>query len=174
MIQPQNPASTPTDAIASNGSNTRQPEIELGCINLISQLEMQIASARSRSSHVEKASDNTDRLLTVLLNFSDEFLTGEKFEKACQSIEKASFASLAHKEVLTTRSWAFALRSLFGSDACSDDSVRQTYDNLGEALLHACVSVLRQTVATVGYDSATGKMIEQSTAVFVEEFQANW
>ncbi len=179
MSNPNNPQSISTEALLNHdkapaSKDVSPAEFELGSINLISQLEIQIDSAKSRSNHVANASENTDRLLSVLLAFCDEFLAGEHFAQASQSIEKASFASLAHNEVLSTRSWGFALKSLFGSDVCNDESVRQTYDQLGEALLKACVAVLTQAVATVGSDSPTGKTIEQSTAIFVEEFKANW
>jgi hypothetical protein len=155
-------------------ANVSHSDLELGCINLISQLEIQISSARRKSGHVEKASDNTDKLLTVLLDFCEEFLGEQVSARAMKDIEKASFASLAHKEVLGSLSWGFAIQSLFGKSACADERVRLTYEALGEALLGACVSVLRQAVTTVGFDTSIGKTIEQSTAVFVEEFRASW
>jgi hypothetical protein len=152
-----------------------QAELELGCINLISQLEIQVASAReAKGGHVENAAENTDRLLEVLFEFGEEFLNPERQKKACDAIQKASYASLAHKEVLNTRSWGFAIKNLLGKPACSDASVRQTYDNLGESLLAACVTVLQQAAASVGFESETGQMIEQSTAIFMEEFKTSW
>ncbi len=152
-------------------------EFEIGCINLISQLETQVASARGdggRNGHVENASENTDKLLELLLNFCDEFLTGERFDNAFEEIKKAKYASMAHKEVLDTRSWGFALMNLFGAHACSDASVRQSYDNLGDALLGACSATLLQAIEAAGSDSEIGKTVEQSLVVFVEEFQASW
>ncbi|QEG21430.1 hypothetical protein [Mariniblastus fucicola] len=168
------PPSGPQGSEVATGIKVSSAELELGCINLISQLEMQIESARSGSGHVEKASVNTDKLLSVLLDFCDQYFDGDTAGVALESIEKASFASLAHREVLSSLGWGFAVRNLFGKSVCSDDRVRQTYDSLGNALLTACVSVLRQAVLAVGCDSAVGKTIEQSTAVFVEEFKANW
>lgn len=150
-------------------------EMEFACVNLISQFENQIDSAKSRSSHVEDAGTNADKLLSVLLDFVENNLSGEASTKPCmQAIEKCSFASLAHKEGLNSLGWGFAISNLFGKSVCSDERVRQTYGELGDALLTTCVTVLRQAVATVGSESETAKSIEQSTAVFVEEFKANW
>lgn len=163
-------------AQAASANDVSQAELELGCINLMSQLETQIASARGdgRGGHVENASENTDKLLSLLLVFCDDFLVGEKFDRACAAIEKASFASLSHKEVLNTRSWGFAIRNLFGTPACKDASVRGTYDALGESLLAACVTVFREAIAMVGFESEFAEIIEQSAAVFVEEFKSAW
>lgn len=167
--QPENQV----DAFAA-GAKVSHGELELSCINLIAQLEIQVESARTRTGHVENASENTDRVLTQLLDFADAHLVGKRFEQSISAIEKASFASLAHKEVLSARSLGSKIRNLFGSNACADESVRQTYDKLGDSVLEACVEVLRQAVATLGAESSAGATIEQSTAVFMEEFKANW
>lgn len=177
MSQPNTNSVTEKTLLTTTASDTRlasQAEIEMGCINLISQLEMQVSSAKSRNDHVERAGENTDKLLSALLDFCDDFLVDESLARSMAAIEKASYASLAHKEVLDSRSWGFAIRNLFGTAATSDESVNQTYTLLGDALLEACVAVLREAVAAVGSESETGKTVEQSIAVFVEEFKANW
>lgn len=173
--------------IDSHTSNAPQPnslptgnikvsneELELDCINLISQLEMQISSARTGREHVEKASGNTDKLLSALLDFCERNFDEAAAAVPLQNIKKASFSSLALKEVVASLSWGFAVRNLFGKKLCSDVQVRQTYEELGDSLLCACVSVLRQAVIAVGSESEVGKTIEQSTAVFVEEFKTSW
>jgi len=168
---PANPSTNPPVASTTKVSPA---ELELNCINLISQLEMQIESARTGSEHVENASGNTDKLLSVLLDFCECNLDKESNAASLKNIEKASFASLALREVVGALGWGFAVRNLFGKKLCSDDEVRQTYESLGDALLCACVSVLKQAAEAVGPESAVGETIEQSTAVFVEEFKANW
>ncbi len=178
MSQPNTNSTTekesPSSASSSNVRTVANAEVEMGCINLISQLEMQISSAKSRSNHVEQAGENTDKLLSALLEFSDEFLVDESHQRAMDAVEKASYASLAHKEVLNTRSWGFAIRNLLGKAAMSDESIKETYLLLGDALLESCVSVLREAVAIVGSESDAGNTVEQSIAIFVEEFKANW
>ena len=159
---------------AGRTSDVSHADLELDCINLIAQLETQIESAKSGSGHVEKASENTDKILNALLHFSEEHFEGERFDRAVASIEKASYASLAHREVLNTRSWGFAIKNLLGKSADSDASVRQTYEKLGDATIETCVTVLREVALLVGPETDCGKTIEQSTAVFVEEFRANW
>jgi len=149
-------------------------DLEFACVNLISQFENQIDSAKSRSNHVENAGVNADKLLAVLLDFCDNNLPEGAPESVMNEIKKASFASLAHKEGLNSLGWGFAISNLFGKSVSSDPKVRQTYKDLGDVLLSASVAALREAVATVGFDSETGKSIEQSTAVFVEEFKANW
>jgi len=156
------------------GAKVSNAELELGCINLISQLEMQIDSAKSSSNHVENASSNTDKLLSVLLDFCEEYLDESATAGPMKQIQKAGFASLAHKEVLGSLGWGFAISNLFGKSAGTDERVQETYGKLGDDLLCACVAVLQQAVDAVGADSETGKTIEQSAAVFVEEFKANW
>ncbi len=165
---------SPSSASPFNVRKFADAEVEMGCINLISQLEMQASSAKSRSDHVEQAGENTDKLLSALLEFSDEFLVDDSHQRAMDAVEKASYASLAHKEVLSTRSWGFAIRNLLGKAAVSDESIKETYTLLGEALLAACVSVLREAVAIVGSESTAGRTVEQSIAIFVEELKANW
>jgi len=149
-------------------------DLEFACVNLISQFENQIDSAKSRSNHVENAGVNADKLLAALLDFCESKLPEGASASVMPVIEKASFASLAHKEGLNSLGWGFAISNLFGKSVSSDPRVRQTYAGLGDALLTASVAVLREAVATVGFESETGKSIEQSTAVFVEEFKANW
>ena len=156
------------------GSNVSNAELELGCINLISQLEMQVDSARSSNNHIENAGANTDKLLTVLLDFCEEYLDESVTDGPVKQIQKASFSSLAHKEVLGSLGCDFAISNLFGKSAGTDARVKETYTKLGDDLLRACVAVLQQAVVAVGADSPTGKIIEQSTAVFVEEFKASW
>lgn len=161
-----------TNALASKTAATA--ELDLACVNLISQLEMQIESARNRSNHIEKACENADEVLNLLLQFCEDHLTGDRFENAIKSIENASYASLAHKEVLDTRSWGFAIKSLLGNAAANDPSVLQTYQNLGKAVSVACVSVLNQFADLAGVGSDRAKTIQQSAAVFVDELNANW
>jgi len=173
---------TTTDSLGSatqsnvlpTGSKVSQSELELSCINLISQLEMQIASARTGSGHVENAPANTDKLLSVLLDFCDMNLDKASAESALKDIHKASLSSLELKEVLASLGWGFAFSHLFGKSVTTDVRVRQTYAALGDSLLCACVSVLKKAVETVGTESPAAEMIEQSTAVFVSEFKANW
>ena len=159
------------------GAKVSQAELELSCINLISQLELQVESARSgnsRGRHVENAPGNTDKLLSVLLDFCDNNFDKASADASVKSIQKASIDSLALREVLGSLGWGFAVSNLFGKSVVSDVRVRQSYESLGESLLTACVSVLKQAVTTVGPDSPAAEMIQQSTAVFVEEFKANW
>lgn len=170
----QIPNTPQPNSVPAGNTTVDHAELELDCINLISQLEMQISSARTGSEHVENASGNTDKLLSVLLDFSERNFDEATSVKVMKDIKKASFASLALKEVVASLGWGFAVRNLFGKKLCSDDQVRQTYEDLGDALLGACISVLRQAVVAVGFESETGKTIEQSTAVFVEEFKASW
>ncbi len=173
MNQPNQMQSYQTENQSASSLVHRQ-ELELAAISLISQLELQIQRAFERGSHVESASENADKLLTVLLDFSDAHLSDGAAALTLKEIEKASFSSLAHREMLNSLSWGFAISNLFGKSASSDERVRQTYNGLGEALLCACVSTLRQTVQEVGTDSPQAQTIEQSIAVFVEEFRANW
>jgi hypothetical protein len=168
-----------TDVLLGRQSSPASPSIshddlEFACVNLISQFENQVDSAKSRSNHVENAGENADKLLSALLNFCEENLSSESVENVMGQIEKASFASLAHKESLNSLGWGFAISNLFGKSVSSDETVRKTYTDLGNELLAACVAVLREAIAIVGTDCETGKSIEQSTAVFVEEFKANW
>lgn len=157
----------------NTGNRTASPaELELACINLISQLEMQIENAKTRSNHIEKAGDNADTILNVLLHCCEEYLSGDQFQSAIEAIEKASYASLAHREVLNTRPWGFAIKNLLGNAAANDPSVQQTYQQLGNALSVACNSVLNVFSELAGADC--GRTIQQSAAVFVEELNANW
>lgn len=158
----------------SDGVSVCHADLELAAITLISQLEVQIQKAIDRGSHVEKASEIADKLLTLLLDFSERNLSEESANTALKDVEKASFSSLAHREVLNSLSWGFAISNLFGKSVCSDERVRQTYDRLGEDLLGACVSTLRQAVGAVGPESTQAETIEQSIAVFVEEFRTSW
>ena len=159
----------------AGGSQLSSSELELGCINLISQLEIQIASAKeSRTDHIENAGENGEKLLTVLLDFCTQYIGEAEAAQPLQEIERASFASLALKQAIGSLGWGFAISNLFGKSVCSDEKVRESYDALGQSLLTACVSVLRQAILAVGPDSEIGQTIEQSTAVFAEEFNANW
>lgn len=161
-------------APAAPASNSSPDQLEFECVNLISQFENQIDSAKSRSNHVENAGANADKLLAALLDFCDKNFVDGAPTDVMALIEQASIKSLFHKDKLNGLGWGFAISNLFGKSVCSDDGVRETYEGLGEALLSACVGALRAAVATVGSESETGKSIEQSIAVFVEEFKANW
>ena len=173
-----NPEMQSSDSPASQSvatANFHQAELEIASLGLISQLEMHVEKmGTNRNSKVESASESSNKLLTLLLDFSDSNLSEDAAAKSLKAIETASFASLAHKEAIDTLSWGFAISNLFGKSICSDEGVRTSYERLGEAVLTACVAVLRQVVAVVGFDSTHAETIEQSTAIFVEEFRANW
>jgi len=124
-------------------------------------LELQFEKTISRSDHVENASGTTDKILTQLLEFSDKHLPEESAARAMKEIQKASFAGLVHKEALDTLSWGFAISNLFGKSVSSDPRVSESYKNLGEALLTACVSVLKEAATAAGTDSQQAETIEQ-------------
>lgn len=173
QLNPQS-TSTPQHSSANASGTAERAQLELAAISLISQLELQFEKSFGRSDHVENASGNSDKILTQLLDFSDKHLSEESAAKALQQIKKASFAGLIHKEALDTLSWGFAISNLFGKSVNSDARVSESYKNLGDALLTACVSVLREAVAAAGTGSQQAETIEQSTAVLVEEFKSSW
>lgn len=150
-------------------------ELELATLGLISELEMLLEKLpSSRNAKVEGASECSNKLLTLLLDFIDANFPAGKAAESMKAIEIASFASLAHKEAIDTLSWGFAISNLFGKSICSDERVCESYRNLGESVLEACVTVLRQAVATLGFDSSYAENIEQSSSSFVEQFRARW
>ena len=173
MSQTNSETQTKESTVQLAGGNHEQ--LELKTLGLISELEMQLEKvSSSRNTQVEGASEYSNKLLTLLLDFTDENFPDGEGAASMKSIEVASFASLAHKEAIDTLSWGFAISNLFGKSICSDERVCKSYDKLGDAVLTACVTVLRQAVTAVGFDSSHAETIEQSSAIFVEQFRASW
>ena len=173
-----NPEMQTSDSPASQSvatSNVHHAELEIAALGLISELEVRVEKISSNSnSKVEGATETSNKMLTLLLDFADKHLPEDAAAKSLKAIETASFASLAHKEAIDTLSWGFAISNLFGKSICSDERVCTSYTRLGEDVLAACVTVLRQVVAAVGFDSTHAETIEQTTAILVEEYRASW
>ncbi len=171
------PASIKPAQTGNHGARaTSDAELELGCVDLLSQIEVLIASARGdrNGRHVENAETRCLKLLEILLDFSEAHLTGDYFNASCEAIERAQFATVAHKQVLENLGWGAALKHLLGADILSMKGVSESYQKLGTVLLNTCLTVLEQASKSAGEDSQVATMINQSAAIVVEEFNSSW
>lgn len=157
--------------------NTRTPDqavLELSCVDLFSQLEHMLTTAKEadRGDQVEDSVKLANRMLEKLVQFTDEYLTGNS-EAILEQITKAAHSSAIHKQTLSKRSWGATIMSVFLVDA-SDEKSKSSHAQLGKDLASACATVLQHAIQLVGEESEIGKQISQSMALLVDEFENVW
>ena len=151
------------------------PELEAACVNLLAQLEFQLAQTENvcRSEQVERSPDVASKMLARLLDFVETHLHGAEADQAREEIIKVSEVSELHKSVMASRSWGESLRSMLMKDDVDYNSLT-THTAIGKALARASASVFYSTIAELGQESKSGKELGQSTVTFVKQLEAQW
>ena len=155
--------------------SVNQAELEMACVDLICHLESAIATAKEvgREEHMKEAASTANKILSRLLTFSDNFLSGDEARQTRDEIVNALDESSAYTAAQKTRTWGSAIKRTFGG-AEDNETIKRAYETLGLSLIRACATVLYHAIAVVGFESPLGKQIDQSTVVFVRELKESW
>ena len=148
-------------------------EIELACIDLVCQLEHQLAVAKEgyRDDQVGESDVTSERMLKSLMDFSEAYLQDDMDE--IQESMKAALEKVAdHRKVVNSESWTRSFIRVF-FDSVDENSV-VTHTELGKSMAQACATVFVATIQKLGSNSSVAKQVEQSMELFVEEFTKNW
>jgi hypothetical protein len=156
-------------------SKVEQQAFEVACIDLISKLENLVAKANglAKDDFVDESSDIGRKILERLSTFANEFLDGKAAVQAKEEIDRATTICYTYDEVLKTRSLAKAILRTFWKIEESDE-IKESHAQLGEALTRCCATTFYHAVVRIGNNSEAGKLIDQSTLVFVKELQTAW
>jgi hypothetical protein len=163
-------------AIAKPGGGTSfvdKTAIGLACVDLISQLENDFASAHAgyRGDQVDESAATSKQMIERVVNFSETHLT-DFINELAPSITAAIAAGHEHKQVVRGRSWAKTIVSVFVDKVESDAA--QTHEKLGEATVLAFSTAFNIAIQILGAESPIGEQVQQSLDVFVEEFAQSW
>ena len=159
----------------TNPATAVQPdsEMELACIDLVCQLEHQLAVAKEgyRDDQVGESDVTSERMLKSLMDFSEAYLQDDMDE--IQESMKAALEKVAdHRKVVNSESWTRSFIRVF-FDSVDENSV-VTHTELGNSMAQACATVFVATIQKLGSNSSVAKQVEQSMELFVEEFTKNW
>ena len=166
---------SPTETTKQSPAVSGQPdaEMELACIDLVCQLEHQLAVAREgyRDDQVGGSDVTSERMLKSLLDFSESYLQDDMDE--IRTSMKVALEKVAdHREVVSSESWTRSLIRVFFDSV--DENLIVTHADLGKAMAQACATVFVATIQKLGTASDVAKQVEQSMELFVEEFTENW
>ena len=156
-------------------SKAEQQAVEIACVDLISQLENQVAKANdmARDDFIDESADIGRKILARLSEFSSDFLEGKSALQAKNEIQLAQTFCYTYEQVLKTRTFTNAILRTFWMVEESD-AIKAAHAQLGDALARSCATVLYHAVVLIGNDSESGKQIDQSTLVFVQEMKQAW
>ncbi len=145
------------------------------CIELIGKLENEFARAKQfpRQEYVDEAAETARKMLEPLIEFSGQYLQGDAKMQADEEISKAGAVSDTYDEVLKTRPLGNALLRTFWK-ADEIEAIKEAHAKLGEALIRATAAALYHAIMMLGFDTAMGQEIDQSTVVFVTELNQSW
>ena len=167
---------SPTETTKQSPAVSSQPdaEMELACIDLVCQLEHQLAVAREgyRDDQVGGPDVTSERMLKLLLDFSESHLQDQDMYKVNASMITATEKIAEHRKVVNSETWTRSFIRVF-FDSVDENSVA-THTELGKAMAQACATVFVVTINKLGAESDVAKQVEQSMEVFVEEFTENW
>ncbi len=147
--------------------------MEIACIDLVCQLEHQLAVAKEgyRDVQVGESDVTSERMLKMLIDFSEAHLLDdmEDIRVAMQStIKKIN----EHRKVVKSQSWKHSFVRVF-FDSVDENSVA-THTQLGVSMAKVCATVFVATIQRLGSESSVVRQVEQSMELFVEEFTKNW
>ena len=184
MNQTEHPMLAANDAVAGfvfqsqeacEATKVDRKALETSCVDLISKLENLLAKAKELPSdeYVDDSAKVGRKMLDRLSAFCEAFLTGKAAAQAKKEIDRAITVSHAYDEVLKTRSLKNTIIRVFYEIEESED-IQASHAQLGEALIRGCAATLYHAIMLVGFDTALGKQIDQSTVVFVNELKESW
>lgn len=161
---------------ASQSSLTTEQfvQIEGGVIDLMCQMEhhLSVVKESDPADRNEVMVETSQKMLTVMADFAEAFLTDEGLEKTNQEISTAYMCSQVLKELTQSASIGGLLRRTFGGTDPNQVAVDENTNELIRALKRALVTVLFHTIQLAGFDSPMGKQLDQSTCVFVSELES--
>ena len=148
-------------------------EIEIACIDLVCQLEHQLAVAKEgyRDDQVGGSDVTSERMLKTLMDFSEAHLQ-EDMDEIHTAMKAALDKVAAHRELVKSESWTRSFIRVF-FDSVDENSVA-THTELGKSMAQACATVFVATIQRLGTESTVARQVEQSMELFVEEFTKNW
>jgi len=154
----------------NSGANA---ELEIECIDLVCKLEHELASAKEgyRDDQVSESADTSERMLKLLMTFSQTHLQDD-MEELTASVQAAFEKIDAHREVVSSQSWARSFVSVFFESV--DENAVSTHAELGQSMAQVCATVFVSTIHRLGDDSKVAKQVKQSMELFVDEFTENW
>lgn len=149
--------------------------LEVSCVNLICKLENVLAKAmeQPKDDFVDESAAIGRSMIEALAIFCGDFLSGESAEQIHAELERALTLTVAYQGVLKARPLTNALLRTFWHIE-EKKEIKEAHAKLGEALVRACAATLYQAVMLIGMETAFGKEIDQSTAVYVNELQQFW
>lgn len=154
---------------------TARKECEVACVDLVSRLENWLVKAREldHDDLIDQSGKLGQSMIEILSTFSDNFLTGKAAAQVDEEIARAITTSLAYGEILSTRPLKNALLRTFWKVEESKE-IMDYHEKLGETLVRASVVTCYHAVALLGVNTGFGKVIDQSTIEFVNDFKAFW
>ncbi|MDG2014140.1 MAG: hypothetical protein P8J33_11580 [Pirellulaceae bacterium] len=147
----------------------------MSCIELIGQLENVFAKAHEQSQvdYIDESGGTARKMLALLNDFANNYLSGNAARQADEEIEKAALCSHAYDEVLKTRPFSNALMRAFWKAEETPD-ISAAHLKLGDNLVRATAATLYHAIMILGIDSDLGHEIDQSTVIFVTELNQSW
>ena len=170
--QPTNPVSSPA-AQSPQQTSGANAELEIECIDLVCKLEHELAVAKEgyRDDQVTESAETSERMLTLLLTFSQAHLPDDMEE--LHAAATIAFEKLAaHKKVIKSQSWTRSLISVFYDSV--DENAVSSHAELGKSMAQVCATVFVATIHRLGAESNVARQVEQSMELFVDEFTENW
>lgn len=156
-------------------TKAEQKALEFACVDLISKLENLAAKASELADDdfIDESAGIARNIADRLSQFGEEFLDGAAAVQAKEEIDRTLAFCQTYEEVLKTRSFGNAFLRTFWKVEESD-AIKSAHAKLGEALTRCCATTFYHAVVLIGNDSDSGKQIDQSTLVFVNELRTVW
>lgn len=184
MVQAQNgtasaaATTSPTPAVASNVTSQLTSaefiELEAGVVDLLCHLEHLLSNIREAepADKHEVLVEVSQKMLSVMLDFVEAFLSGSSLAKSSEEIATAFTNSQVLKELTHNVSIGGLLRRTFGGTDPNQVVIDETYNDLCRALKRAVVTLLFHAIQAVGLETPIGQQIDQSTLLFVSELES--
>ena len=149
--------------------------LEIASVDLISKLENLLTKSieKEKDDFIDESADTARKMLALLTEFINEFLTGNAAAQAKEETDRALTFAHTFEEVLKTRSFINTVVRVFWNLKESEDILKSQAE-LGEALVRACATTFYHAIMLMGTDTEFGKEIDQSSVVFINQLQKSW
>ena len=170
---------------AKTASNARPPaksplnpqefaELEGGVVDLLCQLEhlLSVIQDADPADKSEVLVETSQKMLSVMLDFTEAFFSGESLDRTNGEISTAFMGSQVLKELTENISIGGLLRRTFGGADPNQAVIDETTIDLRRTLKRAVVTLLYHAIQLAGFETPLGKQLDQSTLLFVSELES--
>ena len=169
-----NSAATIQSAATSPLTSQEFEELEGGVVDLLCQLEhlLSVVKETDPADRSEVFVESSEKMLTVMLDFTEAFYSGESLEKTNGEISAAFMSCQLLNELTANVSIGGLLLRTFGGTDPNQAVIDDTSNELRRTLKRAIVTLLYHAIQMAGFDTPLGKQLDQSTVLFVAELES--